>query len=58
MTKGKIKVNHRPYVTPDRIKVKINKELGLAKYEWLSVVLELACALGISDGFPNFHRFF
>ncbi len=32
--------------------------MGLPKDKWLPMVLELACALGISSEFPNSHRLF
>jgi len=55
---GEIIVKRRAYVTPDGIKVKVDEELGLPKDKWLPMVLELACALGLSSEFPNSHRLF
>ncbi len=55
---GEIVVKRRAYITPDGIKVKVDQELGLPKDKWLPMVLELACALGITSEFPNSHRLF
>lgn len=55
---GEIIVKRRAYQTPDGIKVKVDEELGLPKDKWLPMVLELACALGVSSEFPNSHRLF
>ncbi|MCJ8281487.1 MAG: ISKra4 family transposase [Rivularia sp. ALOHA_DT_140] len=55
---GEIILSRRAYVTPDGIKVKVDEELGLPKDKWLSIVLELACALGVSSEFPNSHQLF
>lgn len=55
---GEMVVRRRGYVTSDGIKVKVDEELGLPKDKWLPVVLELACALGLSSEFPNSHRLF
>jgi hypothetical protein len=55
---GEIVVQRRAYVTPDGIKVKVDQELGLPQDKWLPMVLELACALGITSEFPNSHRLF
>lgn len=55
---GEIIVKRRAYQTPDGIKVKVDEELGLPKDKWLPMVLELACALGISSEFPNSHQLF
>ncbi len=49
---GEMVVKRRAYVTPDGIKVKVAQELGLPKDKWLPMVLELACALGITSEFP------
>ena len=32
--------------------------MGLPQDKWLPMVLELACALGITSEFPNSHRLF
>lgn len=55
---GEIVVKRRAYITADGIKVKVDEELGLPKDKWLPMVLELACALGVSSEFPNSHRLF
>ncbi len=55
---GEIVVQRRAYVTPDGVKVKVDQELGLPQDKWLPMVLELACALGITSEFPNSHRLF
>ena len=55
---GEMVVRRRGYVTSDGIKVKVDEELGLPKDKWLPMVLELACALGLSSEFPNSHRLF
>ncbi len=55
---GEIVVQRRAYVTPDGIKVKVDEELGLPKDKWLPMVLELACALGVTSEFPNAHKLF
>lgn len=55
---GEMVVRRRGYVTSDGIKVKVDEELGLPKDKWLGVVLELACALGLSSEFLNSHRLF
>ncbi len=55
---GEMVVKRRAYVTPDGLMVKVDRELGLPKDKWLPMVLELACALGISSEFPNSHRLF
>ena len=52
---GEMVLVRRAYVTRDGIKVKVDEELGLPKDKWLPMVLELACALGISSEFPNSH---
>lgn len=51
-------VKRRAYVTSDGVKVKVDEELKLPKDKWLPMVLELACALGVSSEFPNSHRLF
>jgi hypothetical protein len=55
---GEIVIKRRAYITADGIKVKVDEELGLPKDKWLPMVLELACALGVSSEFPNSHRLF
>ena len=55
---GEMLVKRRAYVTSDGLKVKVDRELGLPKDKWLPIVLELACALGVSSEFPNSHRLF
>ena len=55
---GEMVVKRRAYVTSDGLKVKVDEELGLPKNKWLSMVLELACALGVSSEFPNSHKLF
>jgi hypothetical protein len=55
---GEIVVKRRAYITADGIKVKVDEELGLPKNKWLPMVLELACALGVSSEFTNSHRLF
>ncbi|AFY76716.1 hypothetical protein Ple7327_1323 [Pleurocapsa sp. PCC 7327] len=55
---GEISIKRRVYQTSDGLKVKVDEELGLPKDKWLPMVLELACALGISSEFPNSHQLF
>lgn len=55
---GEIIVERRAYVTSDGLLVKVDEELGLPKDKWLPMVLELACALGVSSEFPNSHKLF
>lgn len=55
---GEMVVKRRAYITPDGVKVKVDQELGLPQDKWLPMVLELACALGITSEFPNSHRLF
>ncbi len=55
---GEMVVKRRAYMTSDGLKVKVDEELGLPKDKWLSLVLELACALGVSSEFPNSHKLF
>jgi hypothetical protein len=55
---GEIIVERRAYVTSDGLLVKVDQELGLPKHKWLPMVLELACALGVSSEFPNSHQLF
>jgi hypothetical protein len=55
---GEMVVKRRAYVTSEGVKVKVDEELGLPKDKWLPMVLELACALGVSSEFPNSHRLF
>lgn len=55
---GEMVLVRRAYLTPDGLVVKVDEELGLPKDKWLSMVLELACALGVSSEFPNSHQLF
>ena len=55
---GEMLVKRRAYVTSDGVKVKVDEELGLPEDKWLPMVLELACALGVSSEFPNSHQLF
>ena len=55
---GEMVLVRRAYETTDGIKVKVDEELGLPKDKWLPMVLELACALGVSSEFPNSHSLF
>lgn len=55
---GEMVVKRRVYMTSNGLKVKVDQELGLPKGKWLSMVLELACALGVSSEFPNAHQLF
>jgi len=55
---GEMVVKRRAYVTSDGVKVKVDEELGLPQDKWLPIVLELACALGVSSEFPNSHKLF
>jgi hypothetical protein len=55
---GEMVLVRRAYETRDGIKVKVDEELGLPKDKWLPMVLELACALGVSSEFPNSHSLF
>lgn len=55
---GEMSIKRRVYQTPDGLRVKVDEELGLPKDKWLPMVLELACALGVSSEFPNSHRLF
>ncbi len=55
---GEMVVKRRVYETFDGLKIKVDEELGLPKDKWLPIVLELACALGISSEFPNSHQLF
>jgi len=55
---GEMVVKRRAYITPNGLLVKVDEELGLPKDKWLPIVLELACALGISSEFPNSHQLF
>lgn len=55
---GEMVLVRRAYVTRDGIRIKVDEELGLPKDKWLPMVLELACALGISSEFPNSHQLF
>lgn len=55
---GEMMVKRRAYRTSEGLKVKVDEELGLFKDKWLPVVLELACALGVSSEFPNSHKLF
>jgi hypothetical protein len=58
LPKGEMVVKRRAYVTPDGLKIKVDEKLGLPENKWLSMVLELACALGVSSEFPNSHKLF
>lgn len=55
---GEITLLRRAYVTADGLQTLVDEELGLPKDKWLPMVLELACALGVSSEFPNSHRLF
>ncbi len=55
---GEMVLVRRAYETTNGIKVKVDEELGLPKDKWLPMVLELACALGVSSEFPNSHSLF
>ncbi len=55
---GEISIKRRVYQTSDGLKVKVDEELRLPKDKWLPMVLELACALGVSSEFPNSHQLF
>jgi hypothetical protein len=55
---GEMVLVRRAYLTRDGIQVKVDEELGLPKDKWLPIVLELACALGVSSEFPNSHELF
>lgn len=55
---GEMVVERRVYMTSDGLRVKVDEELGFPKDKWLPMVLELACALGISSEFPNSHQLF
>jgi hypothetical protein len=55
---GEIVVKRRAYLTTDGLKIKVDRELGLPQDKWLPMVLELACALGVSSEFPNSHQLF
>lgn len=55
---GEISIKRRVYQTSDGLKVKVDEELKLPKDKWLPIVLELACALGVSSEFPNSHQLF
>lgn len=55
---GEITLKRRVYQTDDGLKAKVDRELKLPQDKWLPMVLELACALGISSEFPNSHKLF
>lgn len=55
---GQMVVKRRAYVTPNGLQIKVDEKLGLPKDKWLPMVLELACALGVSSEFPNSHLLF
>ena len=55
---GEMSLKRRVYQTSDGLRVKVDEELGLPKDKWLPIVLELACALGVSSEFPNAHQLF
>ena len=55
---GEITIKRRVYQTSEGLEVKVDQELGLPKDKWLPIVLELACALGVSSEFPHSHQLF
>ena len=55
---GEMVLKRRVYLTETGLKIKVDEDLGLPSRKWLSQVLELACALGVSSEFPNAHRLF
>ncbi len=55
---GEISVKRRVYQTSEGLKAQVDEELGLPEDKWLPIVLELACALGVSSEFPNSHQLF
>ncbi len=55
---GEMTVKRRVYDTSEGLKSKIDRIIEFPENKWLSTVLELACALGVSSEFPNAHRLF
>lgn len=55
---GEMVDKRRAYLTTDGLKIPVDEELGLPQDKWLPMVLELACALGVSSEFPNSHQLF
>ena len=55
---GEITLKRRVYKTDDGLQAKVDKELRFPQDKWLPIVLELACALGVSSEFPNSHKLF
>ena len=55
---GEMVVKRRVYATADGLKQKVDEVLKFPEDKWLSTVLELACALGVSSEFPNSHQLF
>ncbi len=55
---GEITLKRRVYQTDDGLKAKVDQELKFPQDKWLPIVLELACALGVSSEFPNSHKLF
>ena len=55
---GEITLKRKVYQTDDGLQAKVDKELRFPQDKWLPIVLELACALGVSSEFPNSHKLF
>ena len=55
---GEMVVKRRVYITEKGLSIKADEELQLPSWKWLSPVLELACALGVSSELPNAHQLF
>jgi hypothetical protein len=55
---GEMVLKRRVYLTEKGLDIKVDEELELPSVKWLSPVLELACALGVSSEFPNAHKLF
>ena len=55
---GEMVIQRRAYPTTKGLEFKVDRELELPSDKWLSPVLELACALGVSSEFPNSHKLF
>lgn len=55
---GEITLKRRVYQTDDGLQAKVDRELKIPQDKWLPIVLELACALGVSSEFPNSHKLF
>lgn len=55
---GEITLKRRVYQTDDGLQAKVDRELRFPQDKWLPIVLELACALGVSSEFPNSHKLF